>query len=372
MFQRFQFDSDVLNTLAGGHSAIDIPKLNIRSPEAAKAFLQSYGFNADNEKDNEKLWYFHRRALVLLTERLGFAENEIPEKLRERRHLQNITQLLLYASSRRTEEQELQRWSCALIRCMHVYVHSENDLFSSFSEAIQNQILESFQKSIFHDGNAHRTFLKSTQNPQSSIELSGFEVKPFKTSASTVIKLLAKPDALALKVFDKVGVRFITKSFFDSFQVLRFLVEENLISFPHLMPDQSSNNLYPVDLFLEVCQNLEDEEKFKKTSLKDEELSRKFQEKLEQAGQSSKFFRKTNEQSSGDFRFIKFITRKLIHIAHEGKENFSFFYPFEVQIMDEKAYQEMMSGPTEHKAYKERQRLAARKRLFPDLTKDPQ
>ncbi len=362
MGNRFQFDPDVLQSLAGGLSAIDNPRLNLSTVESARAFIKSYGYDLNHEKDLNRIWYFHRRALVLLTEKLGFSENEIPEVLRDRKQLGDISQLLLFASSRRPQDKQLQRWSCAILRCMHVYIHSESDLFTSFTEEIQSQILSPFQKAIFHDGSSHRTFLKSSGGERSPIELVGFEVKPFKASTSTVIKLLAKPDALAMKVFDKLGVRFITQSLFDSFQVIRFMVEENLINFAHIIPDQSSNNLYPVDVFLEVCDWISRHS----PDAKGEELSGIFEKALAQAGDKAKLFRKINEQSAENFRFIKFITRKLIHINLPGRENFNFFYPFEIQIMDNKSHEMATSGPSEHEAYKERQRQTARRRVLPE------
>lgn len=364
MSHRFHFDYDMLHSVAGGRSALDIPRLSFRSIEETDAFVHAYGFDVSKPEDENKLWYFHRRALVLLIERLGFAEADIPEILRDRKQLGDIRQLLMYASSRRDSDKVLQRWACAILRCMHVYVHAENDLFSFFAEEIQAQILSPLQKAIVHDGANHRTYLKSLDDSRPPVELLGFEVKPFKTSASTVIKLLAKPDALAMKVFDKLGVRFITRSLFDGFQVIRFLVEESLISFPHIMPDQSSNNLYPVDLFLQVCEELEERGKIPS----DAEIAAIFDSRLALASEGAGLFRKPNEQSGRDFQFIKFITRKLITVRPVGKEeSFSFFYPFEVQIMDEKGHQAILSGPSEHVAYKERQRLAARKRVLPGV-----
>jgi uncharacterized protein (TIGR04562 family) len=362
MPHKFSFDPDMLNSVAGGRSAIDTPRLNIKSLEQATSFIHSYGFDYSNLQDQEKIWYYHRRALVLIVEKLGFDLQEIPELLRERKALGDIRRLLLLASSEDESERSLQRWSCAILRCMHVYVHAENDLFSSFSEEIQSQILTPFQKAIYHDGNTHKAYLKSLSiEGREPVELVGFEVKPFKTSSSTVIKLLAKPDALAMKIFDKLGVRFVARSLFDIFQVIRFLVEENIMSFPHIMPDQSSNNLYPVDLFVTVCKELMATGK----NYSDSELKRIFDEKLSSLGDGAQFFRKENFFSGKDYRFIKFITRKLIHIHTQGgKESFSFFYPFEIQIMDQTAHQAILSGPSEHDAYKERQRLAARKRLF--------
>lgn len=352
----------MLNSVAGGRSAIDTPRLNVKSLEQATSFIESYGFDYNNAHDQEKIWYYHRRALVLIVEKLGFDLSEVPELLRERKNLGDIRRLLLLASSNEESERSLQRWSCAILRCMHVYVHAENDLFSSFSEEIQSQILTPFQKAIYHDGTTHKAYLKSQmEDGRDPVELLGFEVKPFKTSSSTVIKLLAKPDALAMKIFDKLGVRFVTRSLFDSFQVIRFLVEENIMSFPHIMPDQSSNNLYPVDLFVSTCKELMTTGK----KYSDDELKQVFEDRLKAMGDGAQFFRKENYFSGEDYRFIKFITRKLIHIQTQaGKEPFSFFYPFEVQIMDQSAHQAILSGPSEHEAYKERQRLAARKRLF--------
>jgi uncharacterized protein (TIGR04562 family) len=377
MPMRYNFEFDILNSVAGGLSAIDIPKLNIKTLAEASSFVSSYGFNLDDPQDLERLWYYHRRALVLMVERLGFLETEIPEILRDRKALVDLRNMLLWASysfastssmtasNTSLNHKSLQRWSCAILRGMHVFVHSENDLFSSFSEEIQSQILTPFQTAIAHEG--ERILLKSPRG-LTHVELGGFEIKPFKTSSSTVIKLLAKPDALAMKVYDKLGVRFVTKTLFDSFQVIRFLVEENLMSFAHIMPEQSSNNMYPVGLFVQVCEKLRTQKPPPSMS----EVNRIFEDSLQKEGSGALFIRKLNEQSGVDFKFIKFITRKLIRVRAKtdpsgGSEFFSFFYPFEVQIMDASAYERISSGPSEHRAYKERQRILARKRLFPDM-----
>lgn len=364
MPHRFQFDEPILHSVAGGRSALDMPRLNIQSLSEAQAFIKGYGFDWTQESEREKLWYFHRRALVLLVEKLGFSKDEIPEVLRDRKQLQDLRQLMIWASSNHPNEKELQRWSCAFLRVMHVFVHTESDLFSAFSEDIQKQILTPFQNAIFHEGTSGTTYLKRFEEravETEPIALMGFEVKPFKTSSSTVIKLLAKPDALAMSVFDKLGVRFITKSMFDSFQVIRFLIEENLISFAHIMPDQSSNNLYPVEEFVRIANEL----KSKSNSMSDEQVERYFQDHLESVRHKIHFVRKENNFSGEDYRFIKFICRKMIRIQPEGKkEGFRFFFPYEVQIMDQTSHQKILSGPSEHQAYKERQRTAARKRIL--------
>ncbi len=362
MSQNFHFDPTLLQSLVGGSSALDLPSLNFQTFKEADAFLIAYGFSADQALDLERLWYFHRRALVLMQDKLGFSLEEIPEKLRDPKLLGDPRQLLLLASSKK--DAQMQKWACALLRCIHVFVHAENDLFSSFAEEIQKQILSPFQNCIYHDGTTGTTFLKSLESSdQAPIELKGFETKPFKTSTSTVIKLLAKPNALAMNVFDKLGVRLITHSVFDTFRVLRFLIEENLISYPHIMPDQSTNNVYPVELFIRACAELAPIA----TGKSETEIDQFFIDYLANHREEGEFVRKQNDFSGNDYQFIKFISRKLIRVPVPGqKTEFSFFYPFEIQIVDRDSHQKILSGPSQHQAYKDRQKQAARKRIFPE------
>lgn len=350
-----------MQSVLGGLSALDTCFLNIKDLAGADAFLQSYGFDPQNEIDVRKLWYFHRRAYVLMTERLGFNDSEIPEVIKDPKALGDLRRLLLFASDKSSENSFLQKWACAFLRCMHVYLHDETDLFSRFSEEIQAQILIPLQRHILYDGNAGGIYLQSLKDQDFKISLHAFEEKPFKTSSSTVIKLLAKPDAVALKVFDKLGVRFITNNVFDCFRVARFLVNENIISYPHIMPDQSSNNVYPLDLFLEVVENFKNHPEV----VTDAVIQEALEQKLQRSQGEAQFFRKENQFSGSDYKFIKFISRKLIHIQIPGTtEQLSFFYPYEVQIMEQSTYEGIKNSSSEHNAYKERQILAAKKRLY--------
>ena len=358
MPKRFEFDENILTSIVGGKSALELPGLHFQNLDQCTQFVRSYGFDLSQTDQVEKLWYYHRRALVLLTEKLQFAPDEIPSVLRDRKELGDLRNLLLWASRNPDSDPVLQRWSCALLRVMHVFVHAENDLFSSFSEEIQKQILSPFQECLFTEGSSGTTFVKSSRDEGETIALQGFEFKPFKTSSSTVIKLLAKSDAYAMSVFDKLGVRFVTNNLFDTFRVIRFLVQENLISFPHIMADQSSNTLYPADLFVSVCNEMAEMPR----TFTPEQMEEKFQEVLEQKKDQLNFLRKENFFSGEDYRFIKFICRRLVRIPG----GLVFFYPYEVQLMDAGAHLKILSGPSHHLAYKERQRDAARKRLFPE------
>jgi len=357
------YDESSLAVVAGGASVLDRKSLNIHGLNEAESFLRSYGYQITNAQDLERLWYFHRRALVLMSDKLRISLEKMPNELKTKENLKDIRNLLIYASQ--TKNIELQSWSCALLRCMHVFVHAETDLFGSFAEEIQKQILSPFENAVKQD---EKLQLRSYQKEgHTSIDLHEFQTKPFKTSSSTVIKLLAKPEALAAKVFDKIGVRFVTQSIFDSFQVIRFLVEENLISFPQIMPDQSSNNMYPVEEFLAVCEKLKNKHP-PGHSYSSQKIDRLLMQKINaNQGAFLGLFRKENPYSSKDFKYIKFISRQLIKIESlGGGKAFSFFYPFEVQIMNKDSFNKIQSGESEHSAYKNRQILAAVKRLFPE------
>ena len=358
----FDYDVSILRTRVGGESSLDAPRLYVEDFEEAYAFLKSYGFDLHDPKQEKRLWYYHMRALSFLRERILDKNEEIPEIISDPRQLKDIRNLLVWASQK--DSSELRRWSCAVLRVAHVFVHSENDLFSYHAEEVQRQILSPIQACVAHEG--ERISLKHPFSPE-EIRLKGFEVKPFKTSSSEVLKMLAKPEVVALKVLDKIGLRFVTESVFDAFQVALFLADRHLINFSHVIPDQSSNNLYPLPLFFETLKELCD--------LQDQghpvnfaTMNQRLTEKWTDRGNKQGLVRKENSFSDSEYRFIKFICRKLITVKRDGAEPFSFFYPFEVQIVDEASFLRNQSGPSSHAHYKERQRQAARQRLFPSLS----
>ena len=349
-----------MGCMVGGVSALDILRLNVETPDQANAFIEAYGFSLQSELDREELWSTHRRAVALIKDQLLEEGESIPEELYDPAQLTDVGQLLIYASSRRPEDRELQRWSCAILRVMHVFVHLRNDLFSAFSDEIQSQILKPLQDSIASDPVAGSIALGS---PADGIRLHKFDIKPFKTTASSVIKLLARPERVALTLLDKLGVRFVTRSVFDSFRVIRFLVERNIVSYPHIIPDQSNNTLYPLNLFLEEMERLKSEPAPREL----DEIEALLSARLRDAAGKAEFLQKANEFSASDYRFIKFINRKLITVSvgqGERQRPFRFFYPFEIQVMDYDTYVRNLSGPMAHDAYKDRQRMRARDRVL--------
>jgi len=356
----FDYDVSVLKTMVGGDSSLDSPRLFVENFEDAYAFLKSYGFDLHDPKQEKRTWYYHMRALAFLREKILEKNEEIPQIISDPKKLKDIRNLLVWASQKTPSD--LSRWSCAVLRVAHVFVHSENDLFSFYAEEVQKQILSPIQDCVAHESN--RTFLR---HPFSSdeIQLKVFEVKPFKTSSSEVLKMLAKPEVVALKVLDKIGVRFVTETLFDAFQVALFLADRHLVNFAHVIPDQSSNNLYPLPLFLETLKELCDLQD-QGNPVDFETMNKRLLDRWSQRESNDGLIRKENTFSDSEYRFIKFICRKLITVKRPNSDElFSFFYPFEVQIMDEASHLRNQSGASSHSRYKERQRKAARLRLFP-------
>ena len=356
----FAFSRPTLDCVVGGRSALDLSQLEIYTREHARNFAQAYGYDLNDPTQIEDLWATHRRALAMIREQLLDEGEELPPELHDPTKLDDITDLLILASSRDPAQTHLQKWACALLKVMHVYVHLRNDLFSAFRDQIQQQILKPLEAAIIlEDG-------KTYVNAGDKIEIRRFEVKPFKTTASSVIKLLARPERVALTLLDKLGVRFVTRNIFDSFRVVRFLMESHIVSFPHIIPDQSSNTLFPLNLFMESMEELEHSQAGA-GAISDSVIEDWLKRSLEEHSNRAEFKEKLNQFSGPDHRFIKFINRKLITVPVGNGANerpFRFFYPFEIQIMDEETWQKNLTGPTAHDQYKDRQRRRARERVL--------
>ena len=356
----FSFNSDIMQSLVGGVSAMDLETLSIRNIEQAHSYIRSYGYEVDDEEDQKKIWNYYRRAVTFIQSELLEPGEEIPHLLAKPDQIGDIGHLLIYASTRDSKSGSLRGWACAIVKVIHVLVHLDNDLFYAFSKEIQEQILKPIQSHIYNDP-ALGTHLGSPSSNE-SIPLKKFNIKYFKTSDSAITKLLAKPDAVAFTLLDKVGFRFVTKHLYDVFCVMRYLTKHHIISTPHHIPDQCNNTLYPVSIFLEAMESLT-----RSQEIKPEEVDTFLYERLKEAGKGVKYVRKPNSFSSADYKFVKFITRQLVHVKLGGR-SLSFFYPFEVQIVDYENFLKNLSGLSSHDEYKKRQRDCARARILGHIT----
>jgi uncharacterized protein (TIGR04562 family) len=359
-----------LDSVLGGVSIIDLRQLHISDLDQAYEFARIYGYDLAVESDLKLAWSYHRKAVTFLRDFLLEDNESIPESLTDPKQLKDPAFLLVYASTQEHHSNSIQRWACTILRVIHVYVHLDNDLFHHYRKQIQEQILLPLERRIVDDVGASGPVLGlATEREQ--ISLKRFDVKPMKMTSSAVIKLLAKPATVTQTLFDKLGVRFVTNNVFDAFRVVRYLINEHLISVAHIMPDQSNNTLYPTNLFMECMADLIDSE----VALSDEAICQKLDNLLKKNSDSADFREKYNPYSGKNFRNMKFICRHLVSIkASEnglGKKDFRFFYPYEIQIIDNASYLASLAGPASHEHYKERQRRAARARVLWQDTHEP-
>lgn len=340
----------ILNTVVDGLSAIDIPYVNCENPEQAEKFLNSYGFATDTPDGQRKLLLLLSRSLIYLREVVLEEGEQIPKEISDVQTFEGILDILCLAADRSEHNSVLQRWACAVLRVAHVHVQLDHDLFSLHRHEIQAQVLKPLRACIRKNQGSHALEFVGPHLLE-GIPLYKFEVKPEKESQSSITKLLAKKSTLAMNLLDRVGVRIVTRSKYDVFRILEILVSENIISFPHIVPDQSRNSLFPLGVVLEavrLARSLEQSAAEIENSI------------LEALSQHRDWGEKSNDFSSDEHRFLKFICRRLIFVSPQ----MSFFYPFEVQILDQESYLKSLTGPGAHEAYKQRQRLAARRRIL--------
>ena len=352
------FRSQAVSSLLKGASVLEVWNLDIQTLEEASYFLKSYGYDWERVEERELLEIYYRKALTYIQSELLNEGEVLDPRVSTPNKLDDLRKLLIYASvvgGGGEKQGDLQKWSCAILKVIHTYAHLDNDLFQFFSSEIQDQILKPITNNI-HTAPASGTYLGDEKIP-----LKKFRSKNFKTSNSSVTKLLSKPDIFAFSLLDKMGLRFVTKSVFDSFRVLRYLLEKNMVSFPNNIYGQFSNTLYPYNLFLEAIEELTVEE-----TLKSEEIDEVLEKKLASRSEKAVYVKRKNEFSGKGYKFIKFITRKLVRVPGQ---DLRFFYPFEVQILDYNTYLANISGTADHGQYKERQKKMVRRRILSWLEK---
>ncbi len=339
---------------------MDASRLSVRNRDQAKKFIKSYGFSWDDEADRRVIHSYFRQAVTFLQEKFVDAEDQRLSEFFDDSHVMDARDLLVVASDRDSDRQKLQKWACAALKVMHVIAHLNSDFYYSvFDDEIRSQTLNPIQSHVVEDNIQGATFLQSEDE---KIRLNKFEFKPIKDQSSGIIKLLAKKRLVALNVLDRIGVRFVTKNTFDIFQVIRFLVNNSLVSYPQCIINESINTVFPTDIFLETMDTLRAKSSKESSKGISEILDKKLVRKKDQV----KFRRKENIFTDPEYKFIKFISRKLISVEIERKgqsEKVQFFYPFEIQVMSYETYLKNMRGPLSHEQYKKRQEKAARRRL---------
>ncbi len=394
VIKKFEFDWQIIDVIVGGKSAIDsATSLLLKSSDEAAKFLECYGYDLENPIEKAELFGNFQEAISFIRRYFLKPENpdglelEIPRRIVE---ITDITQLIMLASA--PASGVLSHWACAVIKIMHTIAHMDRDLFGSyyFSD-IQKQILDRFYKFIHSDENG-KIFLGKDLKDSEKIEILLFESKPKKSRDSVILKLLHKPENVAEDIFDRVGIRFVTYTKFDSLRVIKFLKERYVIMPANIKPSRSRNTLIDTENLTESLNKylkMADDNKFDSANL-DQKINELIEKKL------PKIKEKENPYSSQEYRSIQFTGRQLIKLKNhyyddlknlkqtaKGKtmpeevmsaidkielkgiqKETRFFYPFEVQVYDEISHKENLAGMSSHVNYKKNQVKAAMKRVM--------
>jgi uncharacterized protein (TIGR04562 family) len=394
--QKWIIGERVLDVLISGTSFLDSKDGflgSFRNHESAEQFLEAYGFDLQDPIEKAELHGTLQEALRFI--RTYFLKPqypngmalEIPKKFFE---LHDIKELLMLAGA--AQQSDLRLWACAVLKVVHTISHIDRDMRTHYFSDIQMQILDRFYRYLHRDEEGRLYIGQNADDPQ-RVNLVEFQVKPKKARDSTLMKLLHKPESVAEELFDRVGVRIITKTRADGLRVIQFLETANIVVPANIKPSRSRNTLIDIAKFRETL-NRET-----RRMLAGEIQEAQLEDLLEATPYASGHA--DNRFSSEHYRAIQFTCRQLIKIKNPlsdhirnlksvtrgmdlGPEIMSaiervdqkyiqrvtrFFYPYEVQVMDELSYIENEKGRSAHAHYKLAQQNAAMNRVLGSLVK---
>ncbi len=325
-------------------SIIDSNGLNVHSITEAESFLAGYGFDYNLSSERHELASLRKEAIELLEDVLLEEGQKIPSSVINET---DIRQLLISASQK--DRSDRTKWCCALLRVMHTFAHC-GTFFAEYHEGhIHEQILERILPHIHYKD--ERIFV-------GDIELVHFESRPVKSRNSIVIKMLHKVENVSTEIFDRFGVRFITRDKLDAIKVIEYLITNNVIMPANIKASKSKNTLLDVDLVKALWSKNGDIEDVRSEI-----------QMLNYPNSDGTF--SLNTYSGGEYHAVQFTCRQRVKIRESNGQDIRFYFPYEIQILDEESYVKIQDGMDSHAQYKKRQIATARRRVLPFLTRAP-
>ncbi len=403
---KYDFRWEVLDVMVGGKSIIDshtgLSGFPLHNHEDADRFMKAYGYDGADPIESAEVMGNFQEALNFIRKHFLYPQNpdglalEIPRKISE---LTDVKDLLLIAAqtypgqSNDPQGQELRAWACAVLKVVHTIAHVDRDYRTPYFTDIQKQILDRFYKFVQRDPEG-RLYLGTSEKDPLRVYLVSFETKPKKARDSVLMKMLHKAEHVVDDIFDQVGVRLVTPGRLESLQALKYLKESLMVMPPNIKPSRSRNTLVDVESLKPELEGLLS--RVDQGELDEPALVAKLQS-IVSAPDSKK--NKENPHSSDFFQAIQFTCRQLIKLKNplydqvnqlkefSRKEKLPdsagdlieridlqylqkevrFFFPFEVQIMDEKSKLESEQGRSSHAEYKSAQLRVAMRRVMGSL-----
>ena len=379
---RISLNWNQLNAVIAGVSAIDLPSLAIRTRGDARNFAREYGFDVDSPLALEEITRVHREAVTFIeTNFLTPSQRALVSE--DVRNPGNVLDLLVYSSNHLNKSNLKQQWSCAVLKVMHGIFHIDHDSKLMYFDEIRKQIFDSIDKVIFEDEDG-RHFLK---DGTTMIPLFKFQKKRNKGRQSVLLKLLQKPSYVASDIYDHLGIRLVFETKAECLFALKHLRRCHLLTVTNIKPFRSRNNLVDMKSSKKIFNRFKP--LLNRTEGYPTEVLKRIDEELEAS--YIRRSRDNNPHSSIDFRAIQITARKMIRIANplyrqlqdligfvsgkidlpqdllpkaESARDLSFYFDFELQLLDRKSYEASLHGPASHDAYKKRQLETAGKRVL--------
>jgi len=375
----FNLSPEITHAVLGGQAFIDEEGLNVISRDQARKFALNYGFDMGLPRQRSQIVKTFEDALTFLeTVVLEGTDLKVPPVLSE---LQDPLDLLTMASAKPRDD--IASWSCAVLRVMHTLLYIDNNIFLRFLPEIQQQIFDRYDRHLVL-GNSNGWFLRGDYE----VPLIDIVRKENKDRDSMLLKLLHKPENVAETIYDHIGIRFVVEDLLDVLLVLRFLTDHNVFQAAHIKPSRTRNLIIDVMLLEEWMAVLPDT--FSAQELSPNERQAICEKLAQRVGRPS-----VNPYSSSDYSALQFTVNTLmrlpepsilalesiskefngngkygvadqfhIHELIQAQEEFAFFFPHEVQIMEKSGFKNSRMGPASHLEYKRRQREVVRKRVL--------
>lgn len=401
--KQFDFRWETFEIIVRGRSAIDTSVgFQLRTLEEVERFAMSYGYDLENPIERAEIFGNFHEAINFIRKNFLQPENpqglkmEIPRKLLE---LTDVRELFLMASMTHpsqgndTQGVFLMNMACSVLKVMHTIAHIDKDLRTPYFPECQKQIFDRFYR-VIHRDDEGKLYLGDDSDKEDRVPLVAFETKPKKARDSILLKLLHKSENVAEDIFDQVGIRFVTETNLDALRVIKFLKDRMILMAPNIKPSRSRNTLIDLDAFKKGWDELYS--RWERREVSNAEVADQLSALAHYpAGDSD------NPHSSKFYRAIQFTCRQLIKFKNPVHDDLRdirqlvkqldgtdtdavkalververidlkkvqrevrFFYPFEVQLMDVKSFEENERGRSAHSEYKKAQTQTAMRRVM--------
>ncbi len=323
----------VMLILSGG-SVLDWNGLAFETLDEVDRFLALWHCDVTRHAwARERLRYVYNQALNFLEEQLGLT---FPQEIRRP---DDVRGALIEASRHGFHRLRIQH--CAVLKLMHVINHLEMQELRSQLAIRDVDLLDLANRMIE---------ARAAEMRQSGIRIHAFYGSR-KTRPSVIAKLMAKREATAATVYDKLRFRIVTESRDELVPALGWLLR-HLIPFPAVLPGESHNNLLSAEEVRAALGEMP-------------ELAWIFPS--EQAPISS-----FNPHSASSYRVINFVADLPVRVydlpnipppVHRALLGEAVSVLVEFQILDAATDAANEKGDARHEIYKERQLGVVRRRL---------